>query len=244
MILFYHPQFTEQAKFSKDKYDLVDFVFPGMDRFARRNLKGYSSRTCRFCGRSYPDTAFANDSHLLPKLIGNTNLYSEFECDDCNAFISKFENDLASYLGVSRSIVGLQGEKKTKGFDARRLKAKSRSFLGDNILIIAPEDVKTEGDATSISYTKNTFVPARAYKALLKSALSILSEAEVKQKYRKAIDYLQGKINLTKGAIIGGYRFPFSMNLPLHVLCFRRKELDNNSVPEYMGRQKLFVSDT
>ncbi|RYZ62995.1 MAG: hypothetical protein EOP09_18300, partial [Proteobacteria bacterium] len=111
-------------------------------------------------------------------------MYSDFECDECNAYFSGLENDLAAYLGVSRSIAGLQSQKRAPGFSARRLKAKSRSFIGDNILIIAPEDLKSDGNSTSFTYTKNPYTPSLVYKALLKSGLSLLDDAIVKERYK------------------------------------------------------------
>lgn len=228
-----HPDFIENAKIFIEKYDLANFVFVGDQRYSKRKLRGYSSRTCRFCRRSYPHVPFSNYSHLLPQLIGNSNLYSDFECDECNEFFSGLENDLAEFLGISRSIVGLHGEGKAPSFVARRMSAKSRSFIGNNILIIAPEDLKTKGTTATISYTKNRYTPSKVYKALLKSALSLLDDLVVQEKYQHALNYLMGKIDMNKEAIIGGYRLSFSSNLPLHVFCFRKKVKEEN-IPEHI----------
>jgi hypothetical protein len=208
-------------------------VFLGDRRYSKRNLKGYSIRTCRFCQRSYPEAAFLNYSHLLPQLIGNPNLYSDFECDDCNALFSSFENDLASYLGVARSIVGLQGQKRAPGFLARKMQVKSRSFIGDNILILSPEDVKIDGNTTSITYTKNPYIPSKVYKALLKSALSLLNGKDIKDKYKHALAYLMGRIGMTEGALIGGYNLPFVMNMPIHVFCFQKIN-SKDKIPDHV----------
>jgi hypothetical protein len=233
LTLIPHPKFLEFAKHFAVKYMLSDLVFVGDNRYSKRKLKGYSFRTCRFCNRSYPETAFSNLSHLLPKLIGNNDLYSDFECDDCNALFSDYENSLAEYLGISRSIVGLQGQKIGPGFTAHRLKAKSRSFIGDKILILAPEDVKVDGNKTSISYVKNPYVPSKVYKAILKSALSLLSDDDIERKYKAATAYLKGEISMNSGADIIGYRMPFNLNMPLHVICFTKKN-QGDRIPDHV----------
>jgi hypothetical protein len=178
----------------------------------------------------HPATTFSNYSHLVPQLMGNKDLYSDFECDKCNEKFSLFENDLAEFLGVSRSVTGVFGSARTLGFKARKLRTKSRSFIGDNILIIAPEDLKREGEKTTISYTKNPYVPANVYKALLKSALSLLGKSEIIQNYPLAIEYLAGKKVLQQGASISGYRLSFLINLPLNIYHFK-KRIPNEKVP-------------
>ncbi|HSY61040.1 MAG TPA: hypothetical protein VK796_04145, partial [Cytophaga sp.] len=172
--IFPHPDFADRAKLFFNKYELLTIKGPGNPNYSKRRLKKYKDRTCRFCGRSFPVTNFYNYSHLLPQLIGNGDMYSDFECDECNVIFSSYENDLAEFLGISRSITGMSGTKKTHGFVARKLSAKSRSFIGNNILIIAPEDLKREGNKTMITYTKNPFTPANVYRSFLKSALSLL----------------------------------------------------------------------
>jgi hypothetical protein len=231
--IFPHPDFVDRAKLCYEKYDLLKAIGPSDPSYSKRNLKNYKERICRFCSRRYPQTTFSNYSHLLPQLIGNGNMYSDFECDECNLVFSSYESDLAEFLGISRSITGMKGEKKTKGFAARKLSAKSRSFIGNNILIIAPEDVKREGNKTTIKYTKNAFTPTNVYKALLKSALSLLSEYEIKRNYKHALDYLSGKVLINQGALIGGYNLTFSLTLPLHVYVFQKK-IKEDTIPTHL----------
>jgi hypothetical protein len=151
----------------------------GEDAYSKRALRGYTSRSCLFCGRSYPEAPFKTLAHLAPQLIGNSNLYSDFECDDCNKVFSELEGDLAAFLGVSRSIVGVGKDKKTVGFKGRRLTAKSRSFMGEYILIVSPEEIETVGGTSTLKYTKNPFSPIAVYRAMLKVSLSLLGPEHV-----------------------------------------------------------------
>jgi hypothetical protein len=227
--VFFPPDCVEQAQRFFERYEMKGIVANGDPAYAKRNLRGYSTRTCRFCGRTYPNAPFSHDSHshLLPQLIGNSSLYSEYECDDCNQRFSVYEDDLAAYLGISRSIAGYSPEKKTKGFKGRSLSAKSRSYVGDNILILAPEDTTWEQDRLIIRYTKNPFVPNYVYRSLLKSAISLLSDSEANGDYRLALEYLKGKDFIERGAEISGYQLSFGINLPLHVYRFEKKRIED-----------------
>jgi len=233
--LFAHPKFASQSIAFEQKYELIDIFFQGDGRFAKRTMKPFSERKCRFCNKCIPEMSFSDLAHLLPQLIGNTNLYSDYECNNCNKRFSKCEGDFANFLGISRSMTGLQGEKMTVGFVGKKLKAKSRSFVGDNILILAPEDFlgdNTTGVGT-IKYVKNNFVPSQVYKALLKSAISLLDENEVSKYYSASLDYLNDNILLDSGAFIAGFHLPFSYNLPLYTFLFKKRNANEN-IPTHM----------
>lgn len=218
-----HPDFPERAKRFYESYQLMDVIVVGDERYSKRSLHGYTSRTCLFCGRSYPEAAFRTYAHLAPQLIGNSNLYSDFECDECNQKFSTLEGDLASFIGISRSIVGMGNEKKTVSFKGRRFAAKSRSFMGENILIIAPEDIETINGASILKYTKNSYSPYAVYSSLLKASLSFLGPEYVIEKYKTALNILMGRLELTNGLVMSGYRLSLTTNLPFHVYRFRKK---------------------
>jgi hypothetical protein len=231
--IFYHPDFINRAKEFSENYDLIGIKMQGDVSSSKRSLRHSSTRICRFCSRAYPAVSFSNYSHLLPQLIGNKDLYSDFECDACNEKFSVYENDLAEFLGISRSITGMDGPSQALGFKAKKLSAKSRSFIGNNILIIAPEDLKTDGGKTIISYTKNPFVPANVYKALLKSSLSLLNEAEINKHYGYAIKYLDGEKVMQCGAFIDGYTLSFKIDIPLHTYLFQKRRKDDR-IPTHL----------
>ncbi len=227
--IYAHPDFAERSKLFIEKYDLTDIITAEDERYSKRKMKGYTQRICRFCGLAHPETMFSDYSHLVSQLMWNKQLYSDFECDNCNERFSHVEDELANFIGLSRSINGLQQTAKTKGFVAQRLSAKSRSFVGENILIIAPEDYTREGIKTTIRYIKNPFTPCSVYRALLKCALSLLSEKDTIQ-YQRAFDYLNGKFELTNGAFISGYQLSFQNVFPLHIYLFKKKT-KNDKIP-------------
>lgn len=222
-----HPSFESRSRLFHEKYECLHIIGEGNDAYSKRKLKKAKERFCIFCGKGYPSVKFNHFSHLLPQLIGNGDLYSDFECDVCNERFSRYENDFAEFLGVSNSISGVGSGKKPKGFAGRKLKAKSRSFIGEHFLIIAPEDIQQVGNTKVITYTKNPYTPANVYKTLVKCAVSLLAPLE-KGNLNAALSYLNAKLKVEKGAIINGYKLAFSIDMPLHVFVFKKR---NNSEP-------------
>ena len=79
-----------------------------------------------------------------------------------------------------------------------------------------------EDGITKLSYQKPTYTPANIYKLFLKCALSVLPSKEVQKDYVLALKHLRGQTVLL-GAHVNIYRFPTSVNMPLHVYSFKRK---------------------
>jgi len=227
-----HPDFMERGRSFFEKYELVNVILPGDERYSKRKMKRKNERICLFCGRMLPETSFSSFSHLMSKGIGNKDLYSDFECSSCNQNFSTIENDLASYLGLSRSITSLK-DQTPYGFASKKIMAKARNFNGDDLLIIAPKDVKKAGNTTTITYSKNSYSPAKVYRSFLKFSLSLLPLIEVQQNYQLPLKYLQGKFKIDNGAMIAGYRLNFEINLPLHVYVFKKK-VKNDKIPKHV----------
>jgi hypothetical protein len=152
----YPPQFTEQARLVYEHYDLVDIIGTGDERYVAKVLKPKKQRECLFCGGVFGDVTFKSDAHLLSKHLGNSDLFSDFECHECNLMFGKMEDDLAKFLGISKSLAKAKGGK-MEGFKGRFLSAHSRSFIGDDFLILAPKDVVREENKTYIRYVKNPY---------------------------------------------------------------------------------------
>lgn len=230
---FSHPDFTDREKEFVNDYDLVDIILSGDSRFDKRKLKPRSERVCRFCGLSYPRVKFKSDAHLLSEMIGNKDLFADFECSDCNHRLSKYENDLANFLGVSRTILGVKTKDGVPNFKSagKILTAKAKSFFGNDIIIIARDELDSEAikildrkaGRLAIKYIKNSYRPNDVYKALLKWAMSSLDENEIKTNYEYAIGYLNGK-GVMNGCVINGYKLPFQWNFVPRVYLFKKRD--------------------
>lgn len=56
---------------------------------------------CRYCRKDATQTTFAEDTHLLPELLGANNIHTFDECDACNHLFSKYESHLATFIRPS-----------------------------------------------------------------------------------------------------------------------------------------------
>lgn len=231
---FPHSAFTTWVEPFEDKYQMVDMIMVGDSTFSKNKTKKQEGRHCIFCNKSHPRTTFKNAAHLISRMIGNTDLFSTFECDNCNTLFSKLETDVASFLGVARSITNLGEPRKTPGYAGINLNAKSLVFNNKKLLVIHKEDAeRNEKDGTTkLKYQKASYIPANVYKLFLKCALSILPNSEVVNDFQLALQHLKGG-TILGGAHINVFRFPLTTNMPLHIYLFKKKSV-NEKLPSYV----------
>lgn len=230
--LFPHSNYRKQAESFVKQYEPMQAIFPFK---SSTELKPRHERVCRFCGKDVLATTFKETAHTIPEMLGNKLMFSDFECDNCNALFGKeFENDLSYYLGISRTITGTKGKRKVPTFTApgNALKAKSENILGEETIIISRDDVtngtitvnKEQGTMT-VKGKKIPFRPLRVYKAILKIALSLLPENDIRDFYKPAIDFLMGRGNIKFiGCVMSGYQLPLTFNFPPHAFIFKKRE--------------------
>lgn len=218
-------------------YEPVDFIFSGDDRYNRKKLKPKRERTCRFCGKAFGDTRFREDAHLIPDSIGNKDLFSDFECDHCNRFFGlEFENELAPFLGISRTLTASKTRNGIPTFKSpgHKLKARAAFIQGSDTIIISREDSNDDSivvnrltGETRVKVQKNPFIPQKVYKAFMKMALSLLPGEEIKHNYGLAIKFLMENVPEVKtGCWLWWYTMPFNFNLPPHALVFKKRKKD------------------
>lgn len=153
-----------------------------------------SKGTCRYCGKVVGNTKFSKVAHSLPELIGNKFLFSMDECDECNEYFDKnLENNLANFLGVSRTICQVRGK---KGIPKYKSKSGERiEVIGRDLLIIENHDsslidVNKDTETVSIQAEYKTYVPVQVYKCFVKMAISIFPEKELST-YRQCIKWVR-----------------------------------------------------
>ena len=151
-----------------------------------------SKGKCRYCGKTAENTKFSKVAHSLPELIGNKFLFSMDECDECNEYFDKnLENNLANFLGVSRTICQVRGK---KGIPKYKSKSGERiEVIGRDLLIIENQDsslinVNENTETMSILAEDRTYVPIQVYKCFVKMAISIFPEKELLT-YRQCIKW-------------------------------------------------------
>lgn len=228
-----HPDYVDQAKGFLQAYDLIYANLP--DRPNYPALKPKNERICRFCNQSFPATTFRKEAHLIPELLGNKNLYSDFECDNCNKFFDiNYENDLANFLGISRTLSGVKGKNGVPGFKSpdKNIKAKAAKNLSNETVVVSRENtdnnaiaMEKETARLTLRIKRNPFVPLHVYKIILKIALSVLDERTVISEYETALNFLMNRLKGKefKGCLISGYVLPPTSVFPLHMFLFKKR---------------------
>lgn len=146
---------------------------------------------CRFCGETDP-RAFRNVAHTLPEAFGNKWVTSLDECNACNARFGAFDDALVKSMGAILTVGGTQG----KGNKVRQTgrtdgPASIRHQIVDGQRSISMRangtpfsdhfgvNFKTGELVFRISGGTECFVPAKAYKALVKMAVALLPDEEL-----------------------------------------------------------------
>lgn len=136
-------------------------------------------RICALCKRSEPEASFANEAHLLPKLLGHKELVTAEECDECNSRTgTEYEAHLGSLLIENRVLLHLMSQSSPGTI---RLKPKgSRCRIGGQpvgnpleIVLVEGDDgvriVKWEDCKIKLAYRRTGYRPQNASKSIGKS---------------------------------------------------------------------------
>ncbi len=230
----YNPLFLYLQQQMKGGYRVVDVINNKV--FSPKFTINDSANKCRFCDKSTPDVTFKKIAHTFPESIGNKAFISaDNECDTCNELFSKYENDLNVFLNpflVLNGVPGKRGSKKYKSNDKT-----SEVTCADNQLNIT----KTIGSDKVILDEKNKefeyefdinkHVPLHIYKILVKMALAILPENQLKD-FSIMKDYVLDDSKIGSELCIfvlfpGFNRFEFT------VIGYKRKH-DTGDKPAYI----------
>jgi hypothetical protein len=156
----------------------------------------------------------------------------------------KLDDQLMKFIGVSRSLNGTVGKKKTKipkylSADKKVTVQNEKFFSDSEALKIELSNhgsgafqYDEENSLCTIKFLKTPYVPLSVFQSLLKIALSIMSEEETAD-YQRAIDFLhtskKSAIYNVKGLLLTGYFLPlyFGYDQPF-VFLFRKKHLNDN----------------
>lgn len=185
---YYFPRVLE---YYEKNYDILWGQGSNFDKEDAGALLGDpEGKTCRFCGKSYPEVSFEKDAHVFPRCTGNENLLSAYECDNCNIlFGSILEGEYANLFNFCHTIYGVVGRKKIpilqSNDNGSTLKVVNHPEKEGNLhivnegknsihTVIDPEKKIFEYEGPGI-----TILPIAVYKCLTKMALTIMPEAEL-----------------------------------------------------------------
>lgn len=152
----------------------------------RKKLKPKNERTCRFCGKSYPEVKFSKKAHLFPESLGNKVHFSDFECDNCNYKFGVHENDFSNFLGPYRAISEIPNKGGYPKFKSRKREMEIEQ-VQKNIIDI---NISKPNDNNNISYSEdgnflriqseaNPYKPINVFKCLLKTAVSMIDQDDL-----------------------------------------------------------------
>lgn len=230
---FYPDRYKDAAEKFFNEYKIVLEV-GSTDR--KPSLKNRQSRICRFCNGKLPKVSFKKDAHAISELLGNKNYLCDYECDTCNLIFSKYEDNLANFLGIVRTVQSVKGKRVPK-FKSADQKVDSKSFPEDDITnriefrrydgLNKTFQFDKKSCRAIITYTKASYIPLKVFKAFLKMALSVMPSEYVKEfsfckEYLLKDDYDE---NFSGFAIVHRYNLPlnFSFGSPT-AMVFKKKQ--------------------
>lgn len=163
-----------------------EFVF---SHFFYKNKKIYIGRkdekTCRFCHKKKPEVSFSNVSHAIPQFLGNNELISLFECDNCNSFFSlNLENHLDNFTKPLRTLAQVKGKKKVPIYKSKNNNTRAEHSISDGLKIISTAEnpgrtLDIENKTLHYTLDIGSYIPTAVYKCLAKIALSIIPEEKI-----------------------------------------------------------------
>lgn len=132
-------------------------------------------RRCRFCSRTADETKFRNEAHAVPELLGNRQLISWNECDECNDFFSRTcEDHLSKAIGPIRTASQIEGKKGVPSYKDKQEGLRVDVDDQVNITVRDPSRVKDDGQSLAMEMPTQPYIPLLAAKCLVKIACSIV----------------------------------------------------------------------
>ena len=202
-------------------------------------LKDSEEYHCRFCGQTKDKTHFKKKAHVLSRFIGNTKLFSTYECDECNERVfSPIESSFAEYMKLFHTMTRVSGYRGVPSYkpdmqgksriDVEQGELSIKAFEGEAPIVEIDED-----NHSVVVKGRRSYVPQNVFKALVKMAVSIMPESELVN-IPETLNWLQGKKIV--GKFIANFRMYGGMNrLPfITALLMKRKENHTDKVPAYI----------
>ena len=159
-----------------------------------------TSRRCRFCGQGKPNVTFKKRAHAVPEFLGNRDILSMNECDECNEFFAtNYEDHLSKWSQYLRALSQIKGKKgkptfKTpnetmrisSGQDGLQISLSDPTVTSEPLHGVGSHTLPLPTDATSQLY-----IPLRAALTLVKIACSVCPTTDELRQVAPAIGWLR-----------------------------------------------------
>jgi hypothetical protein len=159
-------------------HNYTTLMFTGLGPRNKKIILGSKPFGCRFCGGKPPKRTFDKRAHAVSELLGNKIMVSLYECDDCNKRFSRFEDDLGKMTLPARNIGGVIGKNGVPKLVTASRGAARKSimkFKNSGLHVVEDEATKT----LTLTYVEQPYRPLAVYKALCKSAFTLLPNEEL-----------------------------------------------------------------
>lgn len=233
---------TEKAKdalrFYETNYSCIGkwIIEPGKKVILQHSQPG----VCRFCGLITPKVTFKKEAHAIPECLGNTSLFTKYECDACNQFFGDgIETSLGNWSKPQRALSGVRGKRgvPTLKEESSRQWRFEHGSTGIRITQDETDPIAVVNAATkeiTLTVHRDPYTPVAVLKAFTKMALSLLPEDELPS-FRAAMAWIRNadhKIGLVKTSFFPVlYTFvPGNSPLVNSVILLRRRS-DTLPVP-------------
>jgi len=214
----------------------------------RKKLKPKSERTCRFCGKSYPEVNFSKEAHLFSESAGNKTHLSDFECDSCNYKFGLHENDFINFLGPFRAMSEIPKKGGFPKFKSRKkemtIEQAYKNAIDLNLAKPDPQNnisydskrnilrIQTEGDP---------YKPINVFKSLLKTAISMVDQDDLVD-LAETIKFLMDDnyvANPSYDFILSTHQFfiPGNFNVPPFLIWYKKSA----EFEKFLAPSQIFV---
>ena len=169
-------------------HNYTQLTFAGLGSGNQTVILGSKPFACRFCGGKPPESTFKKRPHAVSELLGNKVMKSLYECDTCNERFGRFEDDLGKMSLPARSIgggdIGKDGVPTLVIASRERGRRPTMKFKLDGLHVshdardigfVEDEAAKT----LTVTYVVQPYRPLGVYKALCKSAFTLMHADEL-----------------------------------------------------------------
>lgn len=192
-------------------------------------------RVCRFCKKSQPETTFNKKAHAISEALGNKNIILNNECDKCNEFFSKIEQDFIMLNNLERTYFKIYN-KQNKTPTLTTCGNETISWVDTHLEMKFKEEnvsLNENGSPKSCLIEIGKYIPQNVYKTLCKFALSILDNEYLKH-FNRTIDWLLGNVETHLPMVFRIYKDFSIEKMETNMVLYIRKT-DNTDLPYLIG---------
>ena len=193
---------------------------------------------CRFCGKSSPEVKFRKIAHAFPECIGNHELRTSYECDECNEYFGKeCEDNMAKYLGPLLTLSQTKGKNGVPAYKAKNKRTRIDVTPSEVVIQNASDsgNINIEDSCITINANRQPYYKIGVYKTLLKMALSLMPEREI-DNFKETIEWVrfgskqyEKVMEIHAKSVIQTF-YPGPGTIPLNAILYKRSD-DKLRVP-------------